>query len=131
MTPTPSIDHRVATRSPDVDAFLEKLPRDARATLEGLRATIAAEAPGAVESINYGVPAFKLLGRPFVSFGAGKSHLSFYVRSPTVMEAHREELASYSTSKGTVHFAPGAPLPNDLVRKLVRARIAEIDAARK
>ena len=77
------------------------------------------------------MPAFKLLGRPLVSFGAGKSHLSFYVQSPTVMEAHREELASYSTSKGTVHFAPGAPLPNGLVRKLVRARIAEIDAARK
>jgi uncharacterized protein YdhG (YjbR/CyaY superfamily) len=131
MTAHPSTDDRALTRSPDVDAFLAKLPADARATLEGLRRTIAAAAPETVESINYGVPAFKLRGRPFVSFGAGKRHLSFYVQSPAVMEAHREDLASYSTSKGTVHFAPGAPLPEELVRKLVRARIVEIDAARK
>lgn len=130
MTANPSTDDHALTRSPDVDAFLANLPADARATLEGLRRVIASAAPDAVESINYGVPAFKLRGRPLVSFGRGKSHLSFYVQSPAVMEAHREELASYGTSKGTVQFAPGAPLPEELVRKLVRARIAEIDAAR-
>jgi uncharacterized protein YdhG (YjbR/CyaY superfamily) len=121
-------------RSAEIDAFLAAYPDDIRAALEELRRTIAGAAPDAVESINYGVPAFKYRGRPFVSFGAGKtgkSRCSFYVQSPAVMDAHRSELARYETSKGTVHFAPDAPLPDALVTRLVRARMAEIDAARK
>jgi uncharacterized protein YdhG (YjbR/CyaY superfamily) len=117
--------------SVDVDAFLAALPPEMRAALENLRRAIRAAAPGAEESINYGVPAFKYRGRPLVSFGAAKSHCSFYVQSPAVMEAHRDELAPYDTSKGTVHFAPDAPLPDALVAKLVRARMAETDATAK
>ena len=117
--------------SVDVDAFLADLPVETRAALENLRRAIAAAAPGAEESINYGVPAFKYRGRPLVSFGAAKSHCSFYVQSPAVMEAHRDELAAYDTSKGTVRFAPDAPLPDALVAKLVRARTAETDATAK
>ena len=71
------------------------------------------------------MPAFKLRGRPLVSYGAGKDHCSFYVQSPPVMEAHATELAGYRTSKGTVHFAPSDPLPSELVATLVQARIAE------
>jgi uncharacterized protein YdhG (YjbR/CyaY superfamily) len=120
--PTPS-----PARSPEIDAFLATLPKDVAAALEGLRATIASAAPEAVESVSYGVPAFKYRGRPFVSFGSGKNHCSFYVQSPAVMEAHRADLAAYDTSKGTVRFSASAPPPPDLVRKLVQARIAEID----
>lgn len=111
----------------DVDAFLAVLPEDQRAALQALRRTIAAAAPGALEGINYGVPAFKYRGRPLVSFGAGKSHCSFYVQSPAVMNAHRGELAGYDTSKGTVRFPASGPLPEELVTKLVRARIAETE----
>jgi uncharacterized protein YdhG (YjbR/CyaY superfamily) len=114
-------------RSPEIDAFLATLPPDVAAALESLRSTIAAVAPEAVESVNYGVPAFKYRGRPFVSFGAGKNHCSFYVQSPAVMEAHQADLAGYDTSKGTVRFSAAAPPPPELVAKLVRARIAEID----
>ncbi len=114
-----------------VDAFLAALPDDQRTALQGLRSLIAAAAPDAVEAISYGVPAFKYRGRPLVSFGAATSHCAIYVQSPAVMEAHRDDLAGYSTSKGTVRFAAGAPLPEDLVTKLVRARIAETDAAAK
>jgi uncharacterized protein YdhG (YjbR/CyaY superfamily) len=117
--------------SVDVDAFLAALPPEMRAALENLRRAIRAAAPGAEESINYGVPAFKYRGRPLVSFGAAKSHCSFYVQSPAVMEAHRDELATYDTSKGTVRFAPDAPLPDALVAKLARARMAETDATAK
>ena len=117
--------------SVDVDAFLAALPPEMRAALENLRRAIRAAAPGIEESINYGVPAFKYRGRSLVSYGAAKSHCSFYVQSPAVMEAHREELASYATSKGTVRFAPDAPLPDALVAKLVRARMAETDATAK
>ena len=97
--------------------------------LEHLRAVIRAAAPDAIESISYQVPTFSD-GGFLVSFGATKDRCSFYVRSLAVMEAHRAELTSYSTSGGTVHFTPDAPLPDDLVRTLVRARMAENQARR-
>lgn len=122
MAPTPA-------RSAEVDAVLAGLPPETREALEELRRTIAAAAPDAVEGIGYGVPAFRYRGRPLVSFGAGKSHCSFYVQSPAVLDAHRDELAGYETSKGTIRFAPDEPLPAALVTTLVRARMAETDAA--
>ena len=117
--------------SADVDAFLAALSEEDRTALEALRRTIGAAAPDMVESISYGVPSFKYRGRPLVSLGAGKNHCAFYVQSPAVMAAHHAELAAYDTSKGTVRFRPDAPLPDELVTKLVRARIDEIDAPKK
>lgn len=117
------------SRSADVDAVLAALPEPTRDALEALRETIRAAAPTAVEGINYGVPAFKYRGRPFVSFGAGKAHCSFYVQSPAVMDAHAGELAGYDTSKGTIRFRADAPLPAAIVTRLVRARMAEIEDA--
>ena len=95
MNETPS-------RSAEIDAFLAGLPQNTREALEGLRRTIATAAPAAVETIGYGIPAFKYLERPLVSFGAGKNHCSFYVQSPAVMEAHQDELAGYDTARGTI-----------------------------
>jgi uncharacterized protein YdhG (YjbR/CyaY superfamily) len=120
-----------AQGSTDIANVLAALPEDARKALEALRRTIGAAAPEAVETISYGVPAFKYRGRPLVSFAAAKNHCSFYVQSPAVMDAHRDELASYDTSKGTVRFAPDAPPPDALITKLVKARMAETDAAAK
>lgn len=114
--------------SPEIDAYLATLPEDRRAALEQLRQTIRAAAPQAMEVISYSIPAFKYRGRPLVSFVAATSHLSFFVQSPAVMEAHREELAGYQTSKGTVRFTPDRPLPQALIASLVQARIAETDA---
>ena len=111
----------------DVDAFLAALPDDARTALEALRRTIRAAAPDAEEAINYGVPSFKYHGRPLVSFGAGKNHCALYVQSPAVMDAHEDELESYDTSKGTVRFKASEPLPDALVTRLVKARMAETD----
>jgi uncharacterized protein YdhG (YjbR/CyaY superfamily) len=117
-------------RSTGVDNLLAALPDDARNALEALRQTIAAAAPEAVESISYGVPAFKYRGRPLVSFGATKAHCAFYVQSPAVIDAHQADVTGYDTSKGTIRFAADRPLPADLVAKLVKARMAETDAAR-
>lgn len=111
---------------PEVEAFLATLSPERRDALEDLRRKIRAAAPDATETIGYGVPAFKLRGRPLVSYGAGKEHCSFYVQSPAVMEAHAAQLAGYRSSKGTVHFTPDAPLPDDIVTSLVQARIAEL-----
>jgi len=121
---------RPSGRSPEIDRRLAQLPEDVRAALETLRATIATAAPDAIETVSYGVPAFKYRGRPLVSFGAGRNHCAFYVQSPAVMEAFGGELAGFETAKGTIRFPADRPPPADLVTRLVRARIAETDAGR-
>lgn len=113
--------------APTIDDFLAAVPEEQRAALEDLREKIRAAAPDATESINYGVPAFKLNGRPLVSLGAAKNHCAFYVQSPAVMEAHAKDLIGYETTKGSVHFSPDKPIPAALVVKLVKARIAETE----
>lgn len=112
----------------EVDAFLAKVPPEQRTALEALRSNIRAAAPDATERIGYAVPAFYHNGRALVSYAATKTHCSFFVQSPAVMEAHKADLKGYDTSKGTVRFQPNKPLPAALVKKLVKARIKEIDA---
>jgi uncharacterized protein YdhG (YjbR/CyaY superfamily) len=108
----------------DIDEYLARLPPDARATLEKLRKTIRSAAPAATEASSYQIPTFKYQGS-LVAFAAFPDHLSFYPMSPSVMEAYRDELELYETSKGTIRFSAARPLPAALVKKLVRARIEE------
>jgi len=119
------------TRPDAVDAFLEAIPEPQRSALEKLRATIRSAAPEAEELINYGVPMFRLGGKNLVSFGAAKTHCAFYVQSPAVMEAMADELKAYDTLKGTIRFTPDKPIPAALVKKIVKARIAENAAVSK
>ncbi len=119
------------TASARIDAMLAGLPADQRAAMQSLRELIAAIVPEAEEAISYGVPAFRYHGRPLVGFAAAKAHCSLFPMSVAVMEAHREELAAYHTSKGTIRFTPSRPLPSELVTVIVRDRLAEIDAARR
>jgi uncharacterized protein YdhG (YjbR/CyaY superfamily) len=122
-------DRRGERRLPEIDAFLETQPPARRDALEHLRSVIAAAAPEAVEAISYGVPAFKYRKRSFVAFGAGAQHCAFYVQSLAVMAVFAGRLSEFDTAKGTIHFAPERPIPDDLVRDIVRARIAETDVA--
>lgn len=112
-----------------IEAYLANLPEDQRVALEHLRRTIAKAAPAATEAISYGVPAFKLHGRPLVSYGAGKAHCAFYLMSTGVMDAHLAELRGYQLGKGSIRFQSDSPLPEALVRTLVAARIAELEAS--
>lgn len=107
-----------------VDDYLAKVASPQRAALQSLRRTIRAAAPQAEECISYGVPAFRQ-GRMLVGFGATATHCSFFLMSGNTVAQYAEELASYDTSKGTVRFTPDKPLPAALVRKLVKARLAE------
>lgn len=107
-----------------IDEYLAGVPEDQRAALEKLRANIKAAAPRATETISYGMPAFKDHGT-LVGFAAFKDHISFFPMSVTVIEAHREELEPYRTSKGTIQFKADKPLPAALVKKLVRERLEE------
>ena len=113
------------SKATTIDAYLAGLSDDKRAALQKLRKTIKATAPKAEEYITYGLPAFRLDGRPLVAFGAAAHHCAFYPMSAATIEAHKAEIGGYETSKGTVRFQPGKPLPATLVRKLVKARIAE------
>ena len=107
-----------------IDEYLAALSDDKRAALEKLRKTIKAAAPKGAECISYGIPAFRLDGRLLVGFGAAVNHCSFYPGAYPVA-AHKDELKTYDTSKGTIRFPADEPLPVGLVRKLVKSRIAE------
>ena len=112
------------TKATTIDEYLADLSDDKRAALEKLRRAIRSAAPKAEECISYQVPAFRLGGRLLVAFGAAAKHCAFYAGAYPV-KALKNELKAYDTSKGTIRFRANAPLPASLVRKLVRARIAE------
>jgi uncharacterized protein YdhG (YjbR/CyaY superfamily) len=116
------------TKAKTIDEYLAALTEDKRTVLEKLRKTIRAAAPRAEECISYQLPHFRLDGKALVAFGATASHCAFYPMSGTTVEAHKDELKDYRTSKGTIRFQADKPLPATLVRKLVKARIAEIAA---
>lgn len=106
------------------DEYLENLPKEFRLALEKLRKAIRAAAPKAEECMSYGVCAFRQEGM-LVGYGATAKHCSFFLMSNTTVDAHEELLADYDTSKGTIRFSPAKPLPVTLVKKLVKARLAE------
>jgi uncharacterized protein YdhG (YjbR/CyaY superfamily) len=110
----------------DVDEYLAGVPKPARATLEKLRKTIKAAAPMASEVISYQMPMYKHHGM-VVGFAAFKDHCSLYPGS-AVMDAHKEELKRYDTSKGTIRFSASKPPPAALIKRLVKARIKENEA---
>jgi uncharacterized protein YdhG (YjbR/CyaY superfamily) len=112
-----------------IDDYLAALSDDQRAALEKLRKTIRAAAPKAEECISYQLPAFRQNGM-LVAFGATANHCAFYLMSGTTVETFQDELQGYDTSKGTIRFQADKPLPASLVRKLVKARIAENEARR-
>jgi uncharacterized protein YdhG (YjbR/CyaY superfamily) len=107
----------------DVDEYLAGVPKEARVVLEKLRQTIKAAAPMASEVISYQMPMYKHHGM-VIGFAAFKDHCSIFPGS-AVMDAHKEELKRYSTSKGTIRFPVNKPLPAALVKKLVKMRIRE------
>ena len=106
-----------------IDEYLLASSPEKRAALEQLRSAIRAAAAGADECISYGLPAFRLDGKFLLAFGAAASDCAFYPGS--VVQRFNKELKDYETSKGTIRFQANKPLPSALVRKLVRARIAE------
>ncbi|MGV3549092.1 iron chaperone [Rhizobium sp.] len=119
--------------SPDVEAYLDRIAATERKLLERIRTIVWEEAPDAEEVIAYGIPTFKLSGN-LVHYAAFKRHMSFFPGGTAHNETLKDELAGYTLSKGTIQFTPDKPLPDDLIRRIVRMRIAEnreIAASRK
>lgn len=115
-------DKRSVTTHED---YLAALPDAQRAAPEKLRKTVRATVPQAEECISYQLPALRLDGKILVLFGATAKHCSFFPGSGAAVEAHKDYLKRYSTSKGTIRFAAAKPLPARLVRRIVKYRIAE------
>ena len=109
----------------NMDEYLAGVPEPARSTLNRIRAAIRSAVPlEATEVISYRMPTFKYKGL-LLGFAAFSNHCSLFVMSPPVMEAFKKELKDFQTSKGTIRFPVDKPLPAALVKKLVKARIAE------
>ena len=107
-----------------VDEYLARVPDDKRAALQRLRAVIKSAAPDAEEVVSYGMPAFRQR-RMLVYYAAFKDHCSFFIGGPATRSRFAAELKPFMAGKGTVHFTPEKPLPDDLIRRIVKARVAE------
>jgi uncharacterized protein YdhG (YjbR/CyaY superfamily) len=106
-----------------IDEYIESFPKDIQATLSKLRQAVREAAPQAEEAISYQMPAFKQNGI-LVYFAAFKTHIGFFPTASGV-EAFKEKLSDYETSKGTIRFPIDKPLPLQLVKEIVRFRVKE------
>ena len=111
------------TKPTNVDEYISGFSGEAQAKLVELREIIKVTAPEAVEVISYGMPGYKLDGM-LVWFAAAKNHIGFYPKA-NVLEVLKDELTGYKCSKGTVQFPLSAPLPVDLIKKIVQFRVEE------
>jgi uncharacterized protein YdhG (YjbR/CyaY superfamily) len=110
----------------DVEGYLARVPEPARSTLEKVRATIRSAVPkDATEILSYGMPTFRHNGRNVVAYAAFKDHCSLFPLQASLIDAMKDELKAYRTSKGTLQFSVDKPLPASLLKKMVRARLAE------
>lgn len=110
-----------------VEAYLAKVPEPARTTLQKVRAIIRSVVPKeTTEGLSYGMPAFRYRGT-LVAYAAFKDHCSFFPMQASLIDEMKDELAGYRTSKGTLQFSVDKPLPAALVKKMVKARVAEND----
>jgi uncharacterized protein YdhG (YjbR/CyaY superfamily) len=108
----------------EVQKYIAKLPIDSRKYAKQLREIIRGVAPDAVDVISYGIAAFRLDGRILIWYAGWTKHCSLYPL--TVADRRAAEKAGYKTAKGTVQFPLDEPLPTDLIRRLVKSRVAEV-----
>ena len=104
-----------------VDEYIASFDGEAKQRLEIMRGIVTKNVPEAVESIAYGMPAYKLGGKPLVYFAAFPKHIGFYA-TPNGHEAFNAEFSPYKQGKGSVQFPFSQPLPEDLVCRVVLYR---------
>ncbi|MAZ27335.1 MAG: hypothetical protein CL868_09695 [Cytophagaceae bacterium] len=108
----------------DVKEYIAKFPKDVAQILNTIRTIILDAAPGAVEGISYGMPAYKLNGRPLVYYAGYKNHIGLYA-TPSGHEAFASRLSQYKQGKGSVQFHLNEPMPYALIEEIVKFRVEE------
>jgi uncharacterized protein YdhG (YjbR/CyaY superfamily) len=114
-----------------VDEYIAAQPDAMRSKLEQVRAAIRRAVPEAVEGIGYGMPGYKLHGKPMLYFANFKEHYSLFAASGTFFAALEDELQGYELRKGTVHFSHAKPVPVKLISRIAKLRAAGIAATAK
>ncbi len=112
------------TSTKNVDAYIASFPKKVQPLLRQMRKTINAAAPNAQESISYGMPAYKYIGKPLVYFAGYEKHIGFYA-TPTGNLLFKKDLADYKPGKGSIQFPIDQPLPLALITKIVVYRLKE------
>jgi len=117
-----NIRKKASPPAEDVDAFIKASPKEAQAKLKQLRVIIKDTAPKADESIGYGMPAYKLNGKWLAGFAGYRKHIGFYGMT-YLSSDEKKGLGDYETSKGTIRFPLDEPLPENLIKKILKARM--------
>lgn len=112
------------TAAATIKEYIAEFPKDVQKVLNQVYKTVKQGAPKAEESIAYGMPAFKLNGKPLVYFAAFKEHIGFYP-TPNGITAFKKEFAKYKQGKGSVQFLLSEPMPFGLIEKIVKFRVGE------
>jgi uncharacterized protein YdhG (YjbR/CyaY superfamily) len=131
MKSSPKSEKNPASPAEQLRKYFAAVPPATRAELKRIRATIRAEAPAAVESFSYGIPGFKLEGKSLIWYAGWKEHTSMYPLTAGAKAAVGTQLAKYRTSKGTIQFPLSEPVPLNVVKRIVKARVAEIRKSSK
>ncbi len=109
----------------DVDAYIKQFPASTQSILKEIRAVVQKSAPKAVEGISYGMPAYKMNGKPLCYFAGYDKHIGFYA-TPTGHAAFVKELSKYKQGKGSVQFPIDEKMPLALIAKIVKFRLKEL-----
>lgn len=114
----------------NTEEYILQFPKDVQIILKKIRETVLKTTPNAIESISYGMPAFKLNSKPLVYFAAYKNHIGFYAL-PSGNEAFKKELLKYKTGKGSIQFLISEEIPWKLINDIVKFRTKEIETKLK
>lgn len=112
-----------------IDEYLSSVPEPQKAVLQHIREFTKQLVPAAEEGLSYGMPAIKHQDKGLIGFIMAKEHLSLFPFSPAVIESLQHELGDYDTSKGTIRFTAQRPISDELLTKVISARLQEINAA--
>ena len=108
-----------------VDAYISEYPAEVQKILRHLQKLVRDDAPDAIEGISYGMPGYKLNGKPLIYFAAYANHIGLYA-TPVGHAAFKDELAGYKQGKGSVQFPLDKPMPYELIERMIQHRIADL-----